>query len=72
MKRDSPEYQTFLDRAYYAMFFQNKGFREALRATGNAVLRHSIGRTKESETVLTQREFCSRLMNLRDNMFVNL
>jgi hypothetical protein len=48
------------------MFDQNEGFRRALAATGRAFLQHSIGRTNPSETVLTQREFCSRLMALRD------
>lgn len=64
-KRDSDEYQKLLDRAYQAMCDQNEGFRKALLATGDAVLKHSIGRNNESDTVLTQREFCSRLMKLR-------
>jgi hypothetical protein len=45
---------------------QNESFRRALLATNNAVITHSIGRSKEAETVLTEREFCSRLMALRD------
>lgn len=64
-KRDSKEYQDLLDRAYQALCDQNEGFRKALLATHNAVLQHSIGRSKQSETVLTKTEFCSRLMNLR-------
>jgi hypothetical protein len=63
--RHGDGYQHLLDRAYAALFNQNEGFRKALRATGDAVLTHSIGRTSESETILTQREFCSRLMKLR-------
>jgi len=63
-KRDSNEYQELLDRAYLALA-QNSSFRRALLATGNATLVHSIGKRKISETVLTQREFCSRLTNLR-------
>lgn len=66
MARDSKEYQAFLDRAYKAMFDQCESFRKALKATGNAVISHSIGKNKEADTVLTERELCSRLMKLRD------
>ena len=65
--RKSQEYQDLLDKAYKALFDQNEGFRKALKATNNAVLTHSIGKAKESETVLTKQEFCSRLMKLRDS-----
>ena len=41
-------------------------FREALEATNGAVLYHTIGKSKESETILTKSEFCSRLTKLRD------
>lgn len=64
-KRDSQEYQDLLDRAYLAMFSQNSKARKALLATLNAKLTHSIGRSKISETVLTKKEFCSRLMQIR-------
>ena len=67
-KRKGAEYQRLLDRAYRALAKQNESFRNALLATRNAVLTHSIGRNKESETVLTEREFCSRLMWLRDEV----
>src|SRR5271167_2627224 len=63
--REGDEYQLLLDRAYQAMCDQNEGFRKALLATQNAVLDHSIGRSKKKETVLTKSEFCSRLMFLR-------
>lgn len=65
MARNSKEYQAFLDRAYEAMLEQSESFRKALLATGDAVITHSIGKNKESETVLTERELCSRLMKLR-------
>lgn len=65
-KRKSAEYQELLDRAYFAMYAQSESFRRALKASGNATLTHSIGRTKQSETVLTVKEFCSRLMKLRN------
>jgi hypothetical protein len=63
--RKSKEYQELLDRAYFAMYEQSESFRRALKASGNSTLTHSIGRTKQSETVLTVKEFCSRLMKLR-------
>lgn len=63
--RKSIEYQKLLDRAYNALS-QNKKFQKALLATGDAILTHTIGRNSESETILTQREFCRRLMRLRE------
>lgn len=65
IKRSSQEYQDLLDKAY-TQIYQNSKFRKALIVSGNAVLTHSIGRNKESETVLTIKEFCSRLTKLRD------
>lgn len=63
--RRSQLYQDLLDEAYDAMYEQNAAFRKALDDTHNATLTHSIGRTSESETVLTIREFISRLNKLR-------
>lgn len=63
--RKSQVYQNLLDRAYEAMY-KNTKFKAALEASKGAVLTHSMGRSKESETVLTTREFCSRLTKLRD------
>ena len=65
IKRNSKEYQILLDRAYEALF-KNEKFKNALKASENAILTHNIGRTKESETILTRSEFCSRLMKLRE------
>ena len=70
IKRDSQEYQDLLDEAYEVLFTQNQKARKALLATGDATLKHSIGRHKINETVLTQREFCSRLMNIRNELRV--
>lgn len=66
-RRDSPQYQNLLDRAYDALS-QNAGFAKALLATGSATLTHSIGKNKISETVLTSQEFCSRLTRLRSQL----
>jgi len=65
IQRKSKEYQDLLDRAYEQLN-KNTKFRKALEATHGATLTHSIGRSKESETVLTKSEFCSRLTKLRD------
>jgi predicted NAD-dependent protein-ADP-ribosyltransferase YbiA (DUF1768 family) len=65
--RKSDEYQALLDRAYDALV-ENTAFRRALLSTGDAVLTHSIGKSKESETCLTEREFCRRLMHLRKRL----
>lgn len=67
-KRDSSEYQALLDAAYKAMFDQCPDFRSALAASGKAVFKHSIGKSDIRQTVLTESEFCSRLMKLRSNL----
>lgn len=63
-RRNEQEYQELLDRAYDALLL-NEGFQRALGATGEAMLTHKLGRTNPKETVLTQSEFCGRLMRLR-------
>lgn len=65
--REGAAYQFLLDDAFDALA-QNTAFQKDLLATQNAVLRHSIGRNKKSETVLTQREFCSRLTYIRERL----
>ena len=67
IERDSAEYQELLDRAYEALS-KNTGFQKALLATGDAVLTHNIGKSKETETVLTRREFCNRLTKIRERL----
>ena len=64
--RHSERYQDILNMAYNAMYLQSKTFRDALKNTQKAVLTHSIGKKKTSDTILTVTEFCSRLMKLRD------
>jgi predicted NAD-dependent protein-ADP-ribosyltransferase YbiA (DUF1768 family) len=68
MDREGAEYQSLLDRAFGAMFDQSETFREALRATGDAALTHSIGKDDPTRTVLTEREFCDRLTQLREKL----
>jgi predicted NAD-dependent protein-ADP-ribosyltransferase YbiA (DUF1768 family) len=64
-RRDSSEYQALLWRAYTLMMSQSAAFCKALLATGDEVLTHSIGKKDISETVLTEQEFCTILMELR-------
>jgi hypothetical protein len=65
--RNGQEYQVLLDRAYAALF-ENTGFKKALQATGNSALTHSLGKSDPHHTVLTEQEFCSRLLLLRKNL----
>ena len=65
--RGSYEYQNLLDRAFFCLSY-NESFRRALKATNNAVLKHSIGNSNPSRTVLTEKEFCSRLMRIRGEL----
>lgn len=65
-KRDSDDYQKLLDRAYQALYDCSDSFRRALVASGNATLTHSIGKSDMSRTILTEREFVSRLTKLRE------
>ena len=65
--RRGDEFQKLLDRAFEALA-QNTGFKNALLATKNAVLTHSMGKNKKSDTVLTVSEFCGRLMKIREKL----
>ena len=64
--RKSKDYQFLLNRAYNALYTQNESFRKCLEDAGNAIFTHSIGKNNVKETVLTEREFCSRLQHLKD------
>ena len=65
VERLSDAYQALLDRAYEALFAQSAAFRDALAATGDAELVHTMGRIHPANTVLTADEFCTRLTALR-------
>lgn len=70
MGRKSEEYQLLLDRAFHALS-NNVKFANALLATNNANLTHSIGKRKVQDTVLTTKEFCGRLMKIRKKLQEN-
>lgn len=65
--RQSTSYQYLLDRAFDALA-TNQDFRAALLSTGNEVLTHSMEKSNPEETVLTEEEFCSRLMKIRERI----
>ena len=67
LDRHGQKYQQLLDRAYEALS-QNEEFRKALLATGQEILTHSIGESDPHETILTEQEFCSRLMTIRSKL----
>jgi predicted NAD-dependent protein-ADP-ribosyltransferase YbiA (DUF1768 family) len=67
INRHSVEYQTLLDRAFDALS-KNTSFRSALLASGDSSLTHSIGKNDPSHTVLTQKEFCVRLTQIRERL----
>lgn len=65
IKRDSDQFQALVRKAYRAMFGQCSEFYEALKATGNKKLYHSIGNPLQSDTILTEKELCDILTELR-------
>jgi len=68
--RSSEGYQELISRAYDCMFEQSESFRKALQACGkDARFTHSIGKKKENETVMTEKEFCSQLHRLQRKLF---
>ena len=64
MKRDSEEYQLFLDEVYLSAF-NNPLYKKALQSTGDKILLHTIGHEDAKETVLTRNEYESRLNALK-------
>ena len=62
--RHSQDYQNLLERAYRELL-KNSGFKNALLATRNSSLTHSIGKNDLHRTVLTENEFCGLLLKLR-------
>ena len=65
--RYSDEYQELLNKAYGALA-KNAGFQKAILATNKAVLRHSMGKRRMKDTILTESEFCSRLTDIREQL----
>ena len=62
--RHGDKYQEFLNEIYLALS-RNNEFKQALMDTGDAHLSHSIGKSDPKLTILTEVEFCGRLLVLR-------
>lgn len=69
MSRDGDAYQTLLDRAFTRLA-ENIHFYKLLTSTGDMKLTHSYGSNDSTETVLTNREFLSRLVYIRSNIML--
>ena len=70
MKRQSEEYQNFLDELYLSVA-KNPLYKKCLLSTGDKYLLHHIGRENENETVLTRFEYEQRLNALREFLKIN-
>lgn len=68
VKRDSDQFQALVRKAYRAMFEQCPEFCKALKATGNKKLFHSIGNPIRNDTILTEKELCDILTELRNEL----
>jgi len=66
--RFGDDYQRLLDGAFHALFDQNTEARRALLATGDANLTHARGSSDPQESILTESEFCERLMRIRNEL----
>lgn len=63
--RNSKEYQSLLTRLYDAVYECDKSFRDDLAAVGREAIYHSIGKSDQSDTVLTEVEMIYQLNRLR-------
>ena len=65
IKRTSNEYKDLIKNAYIALS-QNQEFINAIKATGNKTLTHSIGSHNERKTILTEEEFINTLNYIKN------
>ncbi|MBO4599746.1 MAG: hypothetical protein J5641_03300 [Bacteroidales bacterium] len=70
MQRQSEEFAQLVREAYRAMFEQNQRFRDALLATKGKRLYHRRGGDAPAKTILTEKEFCEILTELREGRTV--
>lgn len=66
-KRNSSEFDLLRLKAYEAML-SNNAFRTALQCTKGKILKHSMGKHKKRETILTEEEFLWYLNHLREKI----
>lgn len=67
INRHSGDFQKLIRRSYRSMFEQCPKVCDALLATGTKKLFHTIGNPKPHETILTEKELCDVLNELRKN-----
>ena len=65
--RQGKEFQSLIRQAYQAMFDQSERFRAALMQTRGMTLVHSTGESNPFKTILTSKEFCDILTELRES-----
>lgn len=66
--RHSEDFQSLVRKAYRAMAEQCPLFRNSLMSTGRKRLYHSMGNPDATKTILTDKEFCSILTELRKEL----
>lgn len=66
--RHGYQFQFLIRRAYRAILNQCPKFREALVATGGKRLYHCIGNPNPHDTILTEKELCTILTELRSEL----
>ena len=64
--RQSEKFLCLVKRAYQAMFKQHEHFRTALMTKRGKRLFHSRGVDDPYNTILTEKDFCSILTEIRD------
>lgn len=69
--RHGYRFQFLLRRAYREMLKQCPKFKEALQATGTKRLYHTIGNPNPHDTIITEKELCDILTELRRECFIN-
>ena len=65
--RSSSQYQTLINCAFERLA-NNTFFQKALLDSGDNILTHSIGKSDVTDTILTEKEFCSRLIIIRTHL----
>ncbi len=69
--RHSKDFQSLVRKAYRTMADQCSLFKNALLSTGRKRLYHSMGNPDATKTILTEKEFCSILSELRKELHDN-
>ena len=66
--RHGNQFQFLIRRAYRTMMKQSPKFCEALKATGTKRIYHTIGNPNPHDTILTEKELCDILTELRKEL----